>query len=82
MGPSATQGFLPKDLDRADGLGGGLPRDLLLGFEMDAVLADLLGADQIRGLAAELAELTHASPAGLLGAGTDGQQLQIIGERF
>jgi hypothetical protein len=45
MRPDAVEGFLPEDLEGADGLGGSLAGDLLDGFEVDAILAELLGAD-------------------------------------
>ena len=66
----------------ADGLGAGLTGDLLVGFEMDAILAELFGGDQIGGFAVELTELADTGVVGFLGAGTDGQELEIIGEGF
>jgi hypothetical protein len=42
-----------KDLDGADGLGESLVDDFLFRFEMDAILVDFLGRDQIEGFAAE-----------------------------
>ena len=53
-----------------------------VGLEMDAVLAELLGGDQVGGFAVELAELAEAGVVGLFGAGADGQELQVIGEGF
>jgi hypothetical protein len=49
---------------------------------MDAILANLLGRDQVRGLAVILADLPDAGVIGLPGAGSNGQQLQVIGEGF
>ena len=49
---------------------------------MDAVLAELLGGDQVGGLVEVLAELADTGLVGLFGAGADGQELQIIGEGF
>lgn len=49
---------------------------------MDAILADLLGRNQVGRLAVELAELAHAGVISLLGARAEGQQLEIIGEGF
>ena len=69
-------------VDGADGLGAGLAGDLLVGFEMDAILADVLGREQVGGFAVELAQLADAGEIGLLGAGADGQELEVIGERF
>ena len=48
QGPGATQSFLPKHLDRAQGLGAGLAGDFLVRLEMDEVLADFLDRDLIR----------------------------------
>jgi hypothetical protein len=41
--PDPLERLFPKDLDGADGLGGGLAGDFLYGLEMDAILANLLG---------------------------------------
>lgn len=82
VGPGALEGLLPEDFDGADGLGGGLAGDLLFGFEMDAILADFLGRDEIGGFLVELAELAQAVPVGLFRARTDGQKFQIIGVGF
>jgi hypothetical protein len=82
MRPGAVQGFFPEELDGADGLGAGLTGDLLVGLEVDAVLADILGREQVGGFAVELAELAETGVIGLLGARADGQELQVIGERF
>ena len=46
-GPGPAEGLLPKELDRAQRLGGRLPGDLLDRLEMEKVLAELLGADLI-----------------------------------
>jgi hypothetical protein len=53
-----------------------------VGFEVDAILADVLGAEQIGGFAVELAQLADTSVIGLFGAGADGQELEVIGEGF
>lgn len=82
MRPGAFEGFFPEDLDGADGLGAGLAGDFLVGFEMDEVLADLFSGDELRGEAVELAQLADAGVIGLLGAGADGQELEVIGEGF
>jgi hypothetical protein len=78
--PGAAEGFLPEEFDRAERLGGGLPGDLLDGLEVNEVLAKLLGADLIGGTGEELTELADAGVVGLLGAGPDGQELQVVGE--
>jgi hypothetical protein len=61
-------------------LGAGLAGDPLFRLEMDAILAEVLGRKQIRGLAVILADLADAGVIGLFGARADGQQLQVIGE--
>ena len=81
-GPEAFEGFFPEQFEGADGLGAGLAGEFSFRLEMDAVLAELLGRDQVGGFAVELAELADAGVIGLLGAGADGQELEIIGERF
>lgn len=78
--PGTAQGFLPEEFDGAEGLGGGLPGDLLDGLEMKEVLAELLGADLIGRAIEVLAQLPDTGEVGLLGAGTDGQELQVVGE--
>jgi hypothetical protein len=78
--PLAFEGFLPEDLDGADGLRAGLAGDLLVDFEMDAILTNLLGRDQVRGFANKLAELSDTGVVGLFGTGTNRQQFEVIGE--
>jgi hypothetical protein len=80
--PGAAQGLFPENLDRADGLGAGLAGHLLVFLEVDAILAEVFGAEQIGGFTVELAQLAQACVISLLSAWTDGQQLEIIGERF
>ena len=80
MRPDAAEGFLPKQFDGADGLGAGLAGDLLVGLEMDAILADLFGAKQLGGLVVKLTELADARVISLLGARADGQELQVVSE--
>jgi len=80
--PGALQRFFPEQFDRANGLGAGLPGNFLFDLEMKAILADLLGREQIGGLVEELAELAHASVISLLGARADGLEFEIIGEGF
>jgi hypothetical protein len=78
--PLAFEGFLPEDLDGADGLRAGLAGDLLVDFEMDAILTNLFGGDQVGGFAHELAELSDTGVVGLFGALTHRQELEVIGE--
>ena len=80
--PGAAQGFFPEELDGADGLGAGLPGDFFVLLEMDAVLAEVFGREQVRRLVVMLAELPDTGVIGLLGARADGQELQVIGEGF
>ena len=47
MRPGAAQGFLPEHFDRAQGLGAGLAGHLPVGLELDELLANLLGADEL-----------------------------------
>lgn len=80
--PGALQGFFPEHLDRTKGLGAGLASYLFVLFEMDEVLAKVFGRDLLRGSVVVIADLAHTSIVGLLGAPTDGQQLEVVGERF
>lgn len=80
VGPDAFEGFFPEELEGADDLGGSLAGDFLYGLEMDAVLAELLGGNQIGRFGIELTELTEAGKIGLLGAGADGEESEVIGE--
>jgi len=47
---------------------------------MNAVLAELLGADQVGSFGVELTELAQAGVVSLFGARADGQEFEIIGE--
>jgi hypothetical protein len=49
-------------------------------LEMDAILADVLRREQIGGFAVELAQLPDAGVVGRLGARSDGQKFEVIGE--
>ena len=80
--PGAPEGLFPKELDRADGLGAGLAGNLLVGLQMDAVLAKVFGREPLRRATVELTELADAGVISLLGARADGQELQVIGEGF
>ncbi len=78
--PGTAEGLFPEQLESADGLGAGLTGDLFVVLEMDAVLAELFGRNQVGSFAAELAQLAHTGVIGLLGARQDRQELQVIGE--
>ena len=80
--PGAAQRLFPEDLESANGLGAGLAGDLLVLFEMDAILTELLSRDQLWGFVIMLAELANAGVVSLFGARADGQKLQVIGEGF
>jgi hypothetical protein len=82
VGPGAAECLFPKELDGANGLGAGLAGDFLVGLEVNAVLADVLRGKEVRGLVVELADLAQASEIGLLGAGTNGQELEVVREGF
>ena len=82
MRPDALEGFFPEELEGAESLGAGLTSDLLVNLEMDKILTDLLGGDQVGRAVVELAELADAGVIGLFGARADGQEFEIIGERF
>jgi hypothetical protein len=80
VGPGALEGFFPEQFDGADGLSAGLAGDLLVGLEMDAILADLFGAKQLGGFGVKLTELADARVIGLFGPWPDGQELEVVGE--
>ena len=82
VGPGAAEGFLPKQFDGADGLGAGLAGDLLVGLQMDAILANVFRGEQLGRAAVKLAQLTDAGEIGLFSARADGQEFEVIGEGF
>jgi len=49
---------------------------------MDAVLAEVFGREQVRGLVVMLAELADTGVIGRFGARSDWQELEVIGEGF
>jgi hypothetical protein len=79
-GPGALEGFLPEQLEGADDLGAGLAGNLFDGLEMDAVLAELLGGDELGGFGTKLGELAEAGEIGLFGARGDGEEGEVVGE--
>ena len=81
-GPRAAQGLFPEDFDGTDRLGAGLAGYFFVLLEMDAVLAEVFGREQVRGLVVMLAELADTSVISLLGARADRQELEVIGEGF
>jgi hypothetical protein len=51
-------------------------------FEMNEVLAKVFGRESLRRSVVILTDLADTGVVGLLGAPTDGQQLEIVGEGF
>jgi hypothetical protein len=82
VGPGAVESFLPEELDGANGLGAGLTGNFLVGLEVNAVLANVFGGQEVGGLVVELADLAQAGEIGLFGAQTNGQELEVISEGF
>ena len=80
--PDTVKGLFPKEFDGADGLGTGLARHLLVSFEVNAILSDIFGREQIRGFGVKLADLADAGVVGLLGAWANGQKTQVVCEGF
>jgi hypothetical protein len=80
VGPDAVEGFFPEEPEGANDLGARLAGDPLVRFEMDAILAELLGGDQFRRPDIMLTELTDTGQIGFLGARTERQERQVIGE--
>jgi len=80
--PNPPQGFLPKEFDGAKSLGGSLAGDFLDALEMDEVLAQLLGGDQVWSGLEIFGPLANAGEVSLLGARSNRQELQIIGKGF
>ena len=82
VGPNPLERFFPEDFEGANGLGARRAGDLLVGLEMNAILTDLLGGNQLGRFGVELTELADAGVVRRLGARADGQELQIIGVGF
>ena len=82
VGPDAFEGLLPEELEGANDLGAGLAGDLLVGFEVDAILAELLGGDQLGRFGVILAELADAGEISFAGALTQRQEREVIGKRI
>ena len=80
VGPDAFEGFFPEELEGANDLGAGLAGNLLVGLEVDAILAELLGGDQLRRFGVVLTELTDAGQISFAGARTERQEREVIGE--
>ena len=80
MRPEALEGFFPEQFEGADDLGGSLAGDLFFALEEEAILAELLGGDQVGGFGEVLADVVDGGVVGLFGARADGQQRQVLGE--
>ena len=76
----ASQGLFPEHFDRTKGLGAGLASDLFVLFEMNEVLAKVFGRELVRRFGVILTDLAKTGIVSLLGAPTDGQQLEVVGE--
>jgi hypothetical protein len=61
-------------------VGAGLAGDLLVGLEMDEVLANLLDGDEFGRAVVKLAQMPDTSQVSLNRAGADRQERQVIGE--
>jgi hypothetical protein len=79
-GPGLAESFFPEKFDGANILSGSLARDFLFRFEMEEVLAEFFGRDQVGRFAKELAELAQARPVAQDGAFGQGQQTQVVEE--
>ena len=73
-GPETLEGFFPEQFDGAEGLGGRLAGEAAVGLEMEEVLAEFLGRDEVGRLGVALTELTDAGPVAFLGAGQEGEE--------
>ena len=82
VGPDSFKRLFPEEFEGANDLGAGLAGDALVRFEMDAILAELLGGDQFRRLVVILTELTDTGQISFFGARADRQQRQVIGKGF
>jgi len=80
VGPEAFEGFFPEELEGADDLGGGLAGELFFVFEVEAVLTELLGGDQVGGFVEVFTDVTDGVVVSVFGAGADGQERQVVGE--
>jgi hypothetical protein len=79
-GPDALEGFLPEELDGAQGLGGSLAGEVPFGLKIDEILTELVGADLIGGALKVFGQVTDAGPVARLAAGQEWQQGQVLGE--
>jgi len=80
--PGTPEGFLPKEFDGAQSLGGRLAGHLLDALEMNKILAQLLGRNQIRSDVKMFGPLANTGKVGLLGARSDWQEFEILSKGF
>jgi hypothetical protein len=78
--PGLAEGFFPEELDGTDGLRGSLASEFLLRFQVEEVLPEFFGGDQVGRFAVKLAEFANASPVAQDGAFGQGQQAQVVEE--
>jgi hypothetical protein len=79
-GPGTLEGFLPKEFDRAERLGGALAGELFDGLEVEEVLAELLGTELLGRTLKMFAELADTGPVSLLGARLEREEAEVVGE--
>ena len=79
-GPRLPERLFPEELDRAERLRGGLAGHLLLGLEMEEVLAEFFGRDALGRLGEELAELADAGPVAQDAAFRQREKAEIVEE--
>lgn len=78
--PFPAERFFPKQFDGANRLGGRLPGDLLDRLQMNEVLAELFGRQEVRSLAVMLAQMDDTGMVSFLRALGQGEQRKVIGE--
>jgi hypothetical protein len=79
-GPGPAESFFPEEFDGAQDLSGALAGESPLGFEINEILTEFFGADQVGGAVEVLGQLAQASPITLLAAGLERQEGQVVGE--
>jgi len=80
--PGSPERFLPKQFDGAQGLGGSLAGDLLDALEMNEILTQLLGRNQIRSGLEMFGPLANTGKVSPLRAGSNGQEFEILVKGF
>jgi hypothetical protein len=78
--PNAVEGLFPEELEGTNDLGAGLAGDPLVGLEVDAILAELLGGDPFGRLDVMLTELTDTGQISSFSARAERQEREVIGE--